>query len=336
MMDYFRKFYENTFFPYLDTHGITNVIHLGDIVDRRKYINFVTASRLESDLVGPLRKRNINSYWIIGNHDSSYKNSLEINSMKELYANDINSNMVIIQEPTELTFDGVNIVLQPWMCAANMEQSLGLIKNTKSQILFGHLELAGFEMYRGSVVEHGMDSDIFDKFDVVCSGHFHHRSSNGRINYLGCPYEITWSDYGDQKGFHVFDTETRELTFIPNPYKLFNKVHYDDAKQVDSEFISSEDYASLKDTYVKVIVHSKNNPYWFDLFIDNLEKIGPTQIQIVDDNLYLDLEDDDDIISEAEDTLTILKKFVAGSDLNIEKSLIEKAITDLYVEAQSL
>ena len=31
------------------------------------------------------------------------------------------------------------------------------------------------------------------------------------------------------RGFHIlFDTETRELEFIQNPYEMFHKIYYDD------------------------------------------------------------------------------------------------------------
>ena len=333
--DYFKKFYDDVFFPYLDDNGITTVFHLGDIVERRKYINFSTAARLEQDFVRPLANRDISVYYVVGNHDTYYKNTNEINAMTQLYGGREYPTMEIITHPTEVTLDGCKIVLMPWMCQDNMEAALSLINTTSAQILMGHLELAGFEMYKGSVIDHGMNSNVFSKFDLVCSGHYHHKSTKGNVNYLGCPYEITWSDYGDQKGFHVFDTETRTLEFIPNPYTMFNKVHYDDStNQVES--VTIEDLEKYRNTYVKVIVHTKNNPYWFDMFIDKLEKVDPLGIQVVEDNLYLNLEDDSDIVNEAEDTLSILKKFIDNTELNVEKKDVERFLSELYAEASSI
>jgi DNA repair exonuclease SbcCD nuclease subunit len=333
--DYFKKFYDNVFFPYLEMNDVKTVFHLGDIVERRKYINFSTADRLEKDFVRPLSELGITTYYVVGNHDTYYKNTNEINAMTQLYGGREYSNMTIVSEPTEFSFDGCKIVLMPWMCPDNMERALTMVRDTSAQVLMGHLELAGFEMNKGAIIDHGMDSAVFDKFDLVCSGHYHHKSSRGNIHYLGCPYEITWSDYGDQKGFHVFDTETRELTFIPNRYTMFNKLHYDDSRSTLSELMET-DFEQFRDTYVKVIVHTKTNPYWFDTFIDRLEKIDPLGIQVVEDNLYLNLEDDEQIVSEAEDTLTILKKFIDNVDLNVERKDVERFLTELYSEASSI
>jgi hypothetical protein len=116
---------------------------------------------------------------------------------------------------------------------------------------------------------------------------------------------------------------------------MFNKVHYDDStNQVES--ITIEDLEKYRNTYVKVIVHTKNNPYWFDMFIDKLEKVDPLGIQVVEDNLYLNLEDDSDIVNEAEDTLSILKKFVDNTELNVEKKDVERFLSELYAEANSI
>jgi hypothetical protein len=96
------------------------------------------------------------------------------------------------------------------------------------------------------------------------------------------------------------------------------------------------DFEAYRGTYVKVIVHTKNNPYWFDMFIDRLEKADPLGIQVVEDNLYLNLEDDESIVSEAEDTLTILKKFVDNIDMSVERKDVERFLSELYSEASSI
>jgi hypothetical protein len=253
--------------------------------------------------------------------------------MAELYSSDTFINYY--SSPTELNFDGQKIMLMPWINSGNYKESMEAIENTKAQILFGHLELKGFEMYKGSPNDHGFDASIFNKFDVVCSGHFHHKSSRGNIHYLGSPYEITWSDYNDPRGFHIFDTDDRTLTFIENPYKMFTKIHYDDEGKKAEDF-TSVDFKPLANSFVKVIVRNKTNPYWFDLMMGEMEKAGVVDIQVVEDNYNLNLEDDSDIVDEAEDTVTILKKYVEQINLSVDKNKLDLLMRNLYNEAIAL
>ncbi len=333
--DYMKRFYDEVFFPYLDDNAIRTVIHCGDIVDRRKYINIQTAYRLRTDLIEPAINRNITWHQIIGNHDTYHKNTNEVSSFKELFGRYYKfAHLNIYDKATEIKLDGVKALLVPWICDDNREHSLKLIKETDAKIAFGHLELQGFEMYKGSVMFHGDDPALFGHFDIVCSGHYHHRSNRGNIHYLGSPAEYTWSDYNDPRGFHVFDTETNELTFIQNPYSMFKKVWYNDQ---DTSLMEKIDVTQYKDSIVKVIVTQKNNPYFFDRFIDKIEKVNPIEIQIVEDHLNLGMEDDEDIVNEAESTIDIFKKYIETSESKgVDKKKIEKTILELYHEALNL
>jgi len=332
--DYFNKFYYEYFFPYLKENGITHIFHLGDIVDRRKYINYLTARNLKR-FVETCHNKEIRLDVIVGNHDTYFKNQNDYNSMNELFSHS-SYNINYYSSPTEVEVDGLKIAIQPWICSGNFKESIEFLDNTNAQILFGHLEIQGFEMYRGSVNDHGFESNMFDKFDMVLSGHFHHKSTRGNINYLGAPYEMTWSDYDDDRGFHIFDTNTRELTFIKNPYTMFNKVLYDDKEQ-DMDSVLNIDSNRYTGTYVKIIVRNKTNPYWFDMYIDKFEKAGVLDLQVVEDNFYLQLEDDSDIASDAEDTVTILKKYIDQlENVNIDKKRLDNFMHSLYNEAISM
>jgi predicted phosphodiesterase len=306
-LDNSKLFLDNTFFPYLEKHGIRNVVHLGDLVDRRKYINYNTGNRLKNDFLDPLLGRNLDVHLIAGNHDTYFKNTNEINALRELVYGKYPFHIYDRYAET-VTFDNLPILFIPWICDDNNKQILSKIADSGASVCAGHLEIQGFEMYRGSIVSHGSDRSLFGRFDMVLSGHYHHRSTDGTIFYLGSHGEFTWSDYDDPRGFHILDTETRELTFIENPYKMFKKVWYND---VDENFLNADvDYSSFKNTLLKVIVTNKTNPYWFDKFIENIESENPIDIQIVEDHLNLDLEDDMDIINEAESTLDIFKKYI--------------------------
>ena len=326
--EYFFKFWEGTFFPYLKEHNISQICHLGDVVDRRKYINFVTLNSWRKRFFDVLQREGIKMDVIVGNHDVSFKNTNEINALHELFDHYDNINVMV--EPKDVVYDDVSIAMVPWINVSNYEQSLEFLKNTKSQIVFGHFEIAGFEMDKGNICHGGMEMATFDRFDKVLSGHFHHKSSIGNIHYLGNQYEITWTDYDDPRGFHVFNTETRELTFIENPYKMFHKINYDDQKQ-DFEYWKEFNYDNIKDCYIKLIVLNKDNPYLFDTVLENLSAADAADITIIED--YSDIGMNDDILEKAEDTVTILNHYIDDLNINVDADKLKSIMRELYIES---
>jgi len=329
-----KKFLDCTFFPYLDENDIEVICHLGDIVDRRKYINIHTANRMRHDFLEPIRWSNRTLHIIPGNHDCYFKNSNQVNILREVV--DGMEGVKIYMRPTEVMLGKTNVLFVPWMCEENEEECLNAISATKAQVLFGHLELQGFEMRRGSFCDHGHHVDLLSRFDLVCSGHFHHKSTYRNINYLGNPFEMTWSDYDDPKGFHVFDTDTRALEFVSNPDKLFRKIHYDDAGKKPSE-VMDVNFSDYKDSYVKVIVHAKTNPYLYDSFVQKLENAGPIDVKSVEDHLNLDLEADSDIIDQSKSTVDVLTETVRQAGISEEyQKPLENLLRELYNEASIL
>lgn len=329
---FFKKFYDECFFPYLDQNDIKTVILGGDTFDRRKYINFLTLQLCKEYFFDQIDRRGIRLIINTGNHDVFYKNTNEVNSPTLLLGNKYE---LVIDRPIEFKLDSLYLMVMPWITADNYTTCMEAVENTKAQVLYGHLELSGFEMYKGSVIDHGMDPKLFEKFDMVLTGHYHHKSSRQNIHYLGCPYEMTWADYDDSRGFHVLDSEDRSLTFIENPFKIFYKLWYDDRNVNTPDLaIKDLDYSKYYGCYVKIIITAKTKPAWFDIVIDRMEKAGVSDLQVVDDHLNLNLEPDEDIISQAEDTTTMLKKYITSLDnINIDRKKLEDVILKLYNEA---
>jgi len=330
--DHMQKFYDNVFFPEIDKRGIDTVINLGDTFDRRKYISFTSLKRAKEMFFNPLAERNIHMHVIVGNHDSVYKNTLEVNSIDLLLEEYDNISTYI--NPQVVEFDNTKIMLVPWICDQNEQATFVMADKTDAQVLLGHLELSGYQMYKGGFIDHGISDKWLKKFELVCSGHYHHKSVNGNVNYLGTEYELTWSDYDDQKGFHILDTDTRTLEFIPNPHILFHKVWYDDTDLDMAGLLKqTETFSEYEGRIVKVIIKNKDNPTLFDVFIEKLEKVEPMQVQVVQDHLHLDMEDDEDIVDEAEDTMTILNTVVDNLDIKNDKQDLQQLLRSLYDEA---
>lgn len=330
---FFETFYRDVFFPFLLEHNITCLIQLGDVFDRRKYINFHSLKRSREYFFDKLQEHGIKSHFLVGNHDTYFKNTNDVNSPELLLTE--YDNFVLHNRPTTEWFDDCSILFVPWISPANEKECFDAIQTSKADVIVGHFEINGFEMHRGAVCDEGVDIEVFEHLPLVLSGHFHHKSNSKNINYLGTPYEMTWSDYGDMKGFHVFDTDTKHLTFIPNPNTMFHKVHYDDAEKTLEEVVAI-DFESYRGTIVKVIVRNKTNPHWFDIFIDGFERAGVVDIQVVEDHFHLDLEDDQDIVNEAEDTLTILNKYVDQMQLQGDRQRLDNLIRSLYHEALTM
>lgn len=326
--DHFDKFYTQTFFPYLEEHKIDTVIQLGDLFDRRKYINFQSLKRARAYLFD--RLNDYKTYVLVGNHDTYYKNTNDVNSIDLLLKG--YDNIIPINEPTEIDFDSNIFMLVPWICDQNQTEALNAIESTRASVVAGHFEIRGFEMQRGMINDEGLDQSAFHNIELVLSGHFHHKSINNNIQYLGTPYELTWSDFDDQKGFHVYDTDTRSLTFIPNPDRMFYKLFYNDQNQ-PVDYFKQQDMSMLAGKIVKVIIKNKDNPVCFDKYIERLEKAGVADLQVVEDHLNLDLEGDDEIVNEAEDTVTILKKYIDQVDVAVDRKHLNKLMQELYQEA---
>ena len=325
-LDFYQKFYDNTFFPTLDASGIDTVLVLGDTFDRRKYVNFYALDRAKKMFFDKLEERGITVYMLAGNHDTYFKNTNEVNSPDLLLAE--YNNIEVIDEPKTINVNGFEVCMLPWICPENYTQSLDEIKNTTATLCMGHLEIAGFAMYRGMESHEGFSAETFNKFDLVFSGHYHHRSNDRNIYYLGNPYELTWQDYNDPRGFHLFDFTNRQLDFVENPYRMFERLEYTD-KEVEPIDL---DQLELKDKYIKLVVLEKTDFYKFDKFIQKLYNKGCHEIKIIEDmSEFQDGEIGEEL--NLEDTVSVLTHYIDSIETDVDKEQIKTYMRTLYTEA---
>lgn len=324
---HFAKFYD-WMFHHMEDMEIDTIYQLGDLWDRRKYVNFHTLAQARSYFFDRLESSGYKMITLVGNHDIYWRENVSVNS-SDLLLRDYN-NIDVIMEPTTVEFDDTSIDVIPWICQDNEKQVREFIKESKSDLCIGHFEIATFQMYRGMESHDGLPIDMFAKYEKVFSGHYHTRSERENIVYCGTPYEMTWQDYNDPKGFHVFDTETRELTFYENPYKIFYRVEYDDTQElVDLNALD------LADTFTKVVVTNKTDLYKFDQFIQKLYNKGCYEVKIVEDMAeFSDGEIGEEI--DLEDTMDVLSNYIDSIDTSADKEKIKLFMKTLYVEAVNL
>ena len=324
--DYFLKFYNDVFFPTLEKEGITTIVDMGDTFDSRKGVDFSSLAWAKNNYYDRLEKMGCEIHTIVGNHTAYYKNTNDVNAVDLLLRE--YENVKIYSEATDIKIDNLNILLVPWINSENEKMTLDAIDNSKSRCVMGHLEFKGFRIHRGFVMDQGTDVKLFDKFDRVYSGHYHTRSDDGKVFYLGNPYEMYWNDLSDTRGFHIFDTETLEHTPIDNPYKMFYNIYYEDTNH------QTFDTRKYDDKIVKLIVRKKTDQTKFERFVDKLYNSNVFELKIVENFQLIDNEDFEAF--ESENTLSILNRYVEESEIDLEKSRIQTMISDVYQEACEL
>ena len=325
-----ERFYNNVFFPECEKHGIKQIVHLGDYYDHRKFVNFKALNHNRRIFLDQIRKRGMSMDIIPGNHDTFYKNTNELNSLKECLGHYMNE-VHIIMEPTVMQYDSLKLGLLPWICQDNYDLCMNFIRDCRADWIGSHLELNGFEMMRGLTNKHGMDPKLFSRFEMVLSGHYHCSSKKDNIWYLGSQMEFFWSDAHDAKYFHILDTETREMTKIRNPHTLFEKILYND-EEIDYNNYNKD----LTNKFVKVIVVNKTDPFIFDRFIDNIQNQKIYELKIAENfNEFIGANVEDENMS-FEDTAEIVDTYIDAVDTDLDKNKIKVEMRQLMTEAQAL
>ena len=326
--EHFEKFYSEVFFPTLKERGVKTVLHLGDAFDSRKSIEYNSLQWTKRVVFEPMREYDV--HMVVGNHDCYFKSTNKTNS-PDLLLQDY-ENVKTYSDPTEIEVDGEKILMLPWICDENVTETRKMMQDTTARYAMGHLELSGFEAYRGHKFEDGkglVQPSEFDKFEKVLSGHFHTRSDNGKIYYMGNPYEMFWNDVNDSRGFVLFDTETGEIEYINNPNTLFSIITYEDTKH---QLFNATEY---RNKIVKVVVRKKTNQKNFDKFLDKLFNVGLIDLKVVE-NFNVQESEDFDASDAEENTLSILSRYVDEADFeesSLEKEAIKSLISEIYIEA---
>ena len=320
--NYFQKFYDDVFFPTLEKEGVRVIFDLGDTFDNRKSMDFNTFHRVRENYFERLKPYNV--HMLLGNHCTYYKNTNRINSPELLL--DQYENIKIYSEPKEVLMGKKVFLMLPWINKENQEEVFGLLERSEADICCGHLELTGFEVTPGMKMDHGMDPQLFHRFKRVWSGHFHHKSKKGNVQYLGNPYQMYWNDYKDRRGFHIYDTESDKLKFVANPYEIFDKIFYDDTS-VD---YNKQDVSCYKDKYIKIVVEEKRDYQMFETLVDRLYNVGVHDVKIVE---TLVEEDTADIEVSSKDTLTLLNEYIDDVEMSVDKSDLKSLMRTLYIES---
>ena len=322
------KFFENELFPYLKANKISTIVQLGDLFDNRKNSNHYILSEWKIRFFDYLEKNKINLITLIGNHDIFHRNNLKINATSLILGK--YKNITIIEEPSEIMIGDTQFAVIPWVCDENREEVSKVLLTSISNYCLCHAEFKGFAMQKG-IEGHGTEeTHLYDKFDLVLSGHYHTRSHVNNILYTGIPFELTWADYDDQKGFHVFDEESHNFDFVKTRTQLFTKIEYvgNDTNLPSSDIIT--------DCYVKLIVIDKGDSSKLESFISKLNNMNPIELKVIESDVNFSSDDNVETNIELKSTINLIQDFVNNNETTLDKNRLNMMLGELYVESQEM
>lgn len=325
-LDHFMEFWEKVFFPTLEDRGIKRIIHLGDFLDRRKFVNFHTLHQVRTRFLEPLKDMGVEMDITLGNHDVFFKNTNRLNSVIELFRN--YPNIHIHEKPVVLDLGETKVGLVPWITKDNSEECLKFLASAPVRVMMGHFEVNGYEVLRGVEHHDGMDPDLFKGYEAVYSGHFHCRHSRGNIHYLGTQYQMTFSDLNERKGFNIFHPRTGEMEFVENPMQIFHQIEYDDTKE-DYNILNCKQY---RNTFVRILVKNKTRPIMFDNLLDRLND-APTHSIGITDQTEKEVNGNTDDVDMSKDTLTLILDEIDGIQGVQDPVRLKTLIREIYSDS---
>jgi DNA repair exonuclease SbcCD nuclease subunit len=315
------EFYYNFFFPYLKDHGINDVWILGDVFENRKQINIQTLNHTKQFF--EFLNAEFKTVCIAGNHDFFYKNTNSVGSLDPILSQLKNIHYIPVRDV--VTIDSVNIGFISWISPDIRDESIRWIQTVDASILCGHFEINSFEIVKGVLCHSGFDQSMFERFDAVFSGHFHIRSKSGVISYLGNPYQTNWSEASYEKGFHLFDIPSRQLTFIPNPVSVFDVVRYTD----DFDIVNF-DPTRYHNKIVRIYADQCDNKKKFELMIERMSK-NCHSVEVVEDKEVLV---DSDGKEPPSDTAQLIRQFLDSCKIDhLDRKILDTMVFAIYQEA---
>lgn len=354
--DFITSYLMGYFFPKLKELGINTYIQSGDAFDVRKYIHGLDMAFLLDEFVMVHLTDGLTGHYITGNHDITLRDSNKVAWTKMLEA--IGAGCIFsYTECEDVSINDDKFLMLPWINKENFESTIQHISRTDSKFAIAHIELSGFPMYRNSVSDEGqVELQTLAKFDKVISGHYHTISQSSNITYVGSPYHLTWQDYPDERGFWVFDHDTKELEFIKNPDNLsmFRIFEYSWAaceadpqlKAKLKEVVCLENDFGFKDSIVKVVVSDRGDVKHYNEFCNALRRARTIDYTVVDKTVTKQsvssgegLEGDESnptVMTEETlrtDIIEVLNQRIINTDSNINKDLTLKMMGEIHETA---
>lgn len=333
--EYMKFWYDTEFFPHLKANNIKTVFHLGDFFDNRNHISLSDIDFIINWFAKRLIEDDVKMHIILGNHDVAFKNSNAIHSLSILQAA-APKHVFVVDRPAMLHYEGAHFAMIPWINSSNYDETFEFLNGLEGKdqiIVAGHFEFAGAKHYKNSApADHGMDMALFKEFKEVWSGHFHHKSKIGNVRYMGSAFHLNWQDYGDERGFHTYESDT--LTFVENDTCMFIQITF---KKDVFKAMKDAEYSDLfEGMFVRMIVDGEYDKVALMDTISKINRAKPHDLQVIN-NAMLNVKTEDNAVeTESKTSLTTdqyITNYIGERDDYNHSSIIEK-MNGLYKRAQ--
>ena len=174
---------------------------------------------------------------------------------------------------------------------------------------------------------------ILEKSPLVISGHFHLKDdknyNNGKILYVGNPFQMDFNDAGTTKGYYILDLETKVLDFTENTVSPKHQ-NITLSSLITEKTITDKIKQKFKDNLVRLKMDRRISPDDSEFLIGVLKSLNPKQFNIeYETNISeYELEEEKRDFSGIDIQQAIIE-FIDMMDTNNKKDLINYTI-ELY------
>ncbi len=302
--------------------GIEDIIVCGDLFHYRDEIA-VNTIQVASEVLDLWKTFNVGI--LIGNHDSYYKDKVDVHSLSILKGW---NNVTIFDKVTTIDHHGKVLTFCPW------GTELYEIPDN-SDIIFGHFEIETFKLNEFKTCIHGIKGkDLIDKANLVVTGHFHLREErqykDGTILYLGNPFQMDFGDVNGIKGYYILNTLTKKYEFTENNISPRHvKLILSELARVGS--LTDEIKESIRGNILRFIVDRTITPDEVDIVLRKFSSLTPLAMN-VDYAINFDrfgLPDELEYDLSGVDITTAIGEFVNILDIEDKGKIIDYTL-DLY------
>ena len=304
----------------LKLRNIIDIVIPGDIFHDRSEIAVSTVA-VAHKFFNILKNYNI--IITVGNHDCFYKDRADVNSASILTGW---PNITVVDTLQSITQFNRKITFVPW--------ATDITKIEYSDVVFGHFELNSFYHNNYKVCQHGIPTNnILDKGNTIITGHFHKTElreyNNGKILYVGSPYQQTFADVGCVNGCYIFDFKSLEIkefienTISPKHYKIRL------SECTEGTYNLEKLKQTIPNNIISFVVDKNISPEQANIFANKLQTLKPFSLRVDFDFNPQNILSDKDIDFTSVDINETIEEFVNSLDIDAKEDTIAY-LNDLY------